>query len=249
VPLLLREVPCDWGRRSSHRLRHHLATVHSKLHHLQHFQQLVAEEAALAVICTVCGKSYSNQATLNSHIKLMHSESEEMEACHICGKRFKKGGSTLWGHIRTHEDGGHECNICGAKFKVKSYLQRHVRSHDPASKRYECDICGDKFTRPYLMLQHQQFTHRKNLPFKCAECGKCLRSNTFLKIHMRSVHSKEKPFPCEVCGFRSSRVDNLNIHRRKVHQLETRLTRQSLKALVEEGRHPYCSRPEDIPAF
>ena len=107
--------------------------------------------------------------------------------------------------------------------KVKSYLQRHVKSHDPGSKKYECDICGDKFTRPYLVLQHQEFTHRKNLPFKCSECGKCLRSKTFLKIHMRSVHSKEKPFPCEVCGFRSSRVDNLNIHRIKVHNLTTKV--------------------------
>ena len=106
---------------------------------------------------------------------------------------------------------------------MKSYLQRHVKSHDPGSKKYECDICGDKFTRPYLVLQHQEFTHRKNLPFKCPECGKCLRSKTFLKIHLRSVHSKEKPFPCEVCGFRSSRVDNLNIHRIKVHNLTTKV--------------------------
>lgn len=146
---------------------------------------------------------------------------------------------------------------------MKSYLQRHVKSHDPGSKKYECDICGDKFTRPYLVLQHQEFTHRKNLPFKCPECGKCLRSKTFLKIHLRSVHSKEKPFPCEVCGFRSSRVDNLNIHRIKVHNLTTKVmvhlnsclilvyqvTRQSLKVLVEEGGHPFCATTEQIPHF
>ena len=60
------------------------------------------EEQLETVICTYCGKSYSNQATLNSHVKLMHSEHAELEACHICGKRFKKGGSTLWGHIRCY---------------------------------------------------------------------------------------------------------------------------------------------------
>ena len=225
------EVPCPFcndtfpvitGRSSSHRLRHHLTTVHAKLSGLKEFKDLVELEFE-NVICTHCGKSYSNQATLKSHIKLMHNEQTEWEACHICGKRFKKGGSTLWGHIRTHEDGGHVCPICGAKFKVKSYLQRHIKSHSPGSKKYECDICGDKFTRPYLVVQHQEFTHRKNLPFKCPECGKCLRSKTFLKIHMRSVHSKEKPFPCEVCGFRSSRVDNLNIHRIKKHHLTNKV--------------------------
>merc|ERR1712243_254671 len=92
-------------------------------------------------------------------------------------------------------------------------------------------------------------THKKNLPFKCTECGKSLRSKTFLKIHMRSVHSKEKPFPCDVCGFRSSRVDNLNIHRTKVHHITTKVTRQSLKQLVLEGKHPFCSQPDDIPGF
>jgi len=237
------------GKIGCHRLRSHLRSVHSKLEVEESYQQIIKEEAAESVICQACGKSYTNQGTLESHVKLMHSDNTEMESCHICGKSFKKGGSTLWGHIRTHEDGGHICPICGAKFKVKSYLQRHIKSHDPDCKRYECDICGDKFTRPYLMKQHQEFTHKKNLPFKCNECGKSLRSNTFLKIHMRSVHSKEKPFPCEICGFRSSRVDNLNIHRTKVHHITVRITRSQLQQLVLEGKHPFCTNPDDIPAF
>jgi len=120
------EVPCPFcndsfpiigGRSSSHRLRHHLTTVHAKLSEMREYKDLMEEQLDM-VICTHCGKSYSNQVTLNSHVKLMHNEQTEHEACHICGKRFKKGGSTLWGHIRTHEDGGHVCPICGAKFKV-----------------------------------------------------------------------------------------------------------------------------------
>jgi len=237
------------GKIGSHRLRRHLKSVHSKMEDEEAWLQIVKEEAAESVICQTCGKRYTNQATLESHVKLMHNDTTETESCHICGKSFKKGGSTLWGHIRTHEDGGHICAICGAKFKVKSYLQRHLKSHDPDCKRYECNICGDKFTRPYLMKQHQEFTHKKNLPFKCNECGKSLRSNTFLKIHMRSVHSKEKPFPCEVCGFRSSRVDNLNIHRTKVHHITVKITRSQLQQLVLEGKHPFCTNPDDIPAF
>lgn len=248
-PFCKEEFKVPFGKIGSHRLRQHLKSVHIKLELQEAFQRIIMEEVAESVICQLCGKSYTNQATLDSHVKLMHSEITEMESCHICGKSFKKGGSTLWGHIRTHEDGGHICSICGAKFKVKSYLQRHMKSHDPDCKKYECDICGDKFTRPYLMKQHQEFTHKKNLPFKCKECGKCLRSNTFLKIHMRSVHSKEKPFPCEICGFRSSRVDNLNIHRTKVHHINVKITRSQLQQLVVEGKHPFCSNPEDIPAF
>ena len=199
---------------------------------------------------SVHGKNYSRDTSLEQQEKLVLEPRDpaDMESCHICGKVFKKR-STLWGHIKTHEDGGHVCHVCGAKFKVKSYLHRHMRTHDPESRKYVCHICGDKFSRPYLMRQHQEYTHNKNLPFKCELCGKKLRSSTFLKIHLRSVHSKEKPFPCEVCGFRSSRVDNLNIHRTKVHNLPSKITRTQLQTLVAEGKHPFCSNPEDIPEY
>ena len=230
------------------RLRSHLRKSHRDKRSDPSWRSIVSAEK-LELTCCFCGKHYSSLSCLEQHERLMHSDQVEMESCHICGKVFKKGGSTLWGHMKTHEDGGHVCTVCGAKFKVKSYLQRHMRSHDPEGKKYSCLVCGEKFTRPYLMRQHQEFTHNKNLPFKCEMCGKKLRSNTFLKIHMRSVHSKEKPFPCEVCGFRSSRVDNLNIHRTKVHHLSTKITRTQLQKLVSEGKHPFCSNPEDIPEY
>jgi hypothetical protein len=43
---------------------------------------------------------------------------------------------------------------------VKSYLTRHLKSHDANKKKFECDLCGDKFTRPYLVKQHQGFILR-----------------------------------------------------------------------------------------
>ena len=143
-----------------------------KSHVKKHHRDRKKEEAWKTVLsspkitCSLCGKNYSSLSCLEQHERLMHSARVEVESCYICGKTFKKGGSTLWGHIKTHEDGGHICSVCGAKFRVKSYLVRHMRSHDPESKKYGCDICGEKFTRPYLMRQHQQFTHNKNLPFK-----------------------------------------------------------------------------------
>ena len=148
--------------------KHQRLKAHVKKHH----RDRKSEEAWKTVVsspkitCGLCGKNYSSPNCLEQHERLMHSVSVEVESCHICGKTFKKGGSTLWGHIKTHEDGGHICSVCGAKFRVKSYLVRHMRSHDPESKKYGCDICGEKFSRPYLMRQHQQFTHNKNLPFK-----------------------------------------------------------------------------------
>ena len=143
-----------------------------KSHVKKHHRDMKNEEAWKKVVCSPkitcssCGKNYSSLSCLEQHERLMHSARVEVESCYICGKTFKKGGSTLWGHIKTHEDGGHICSVCGAKFRVKSYLVRHMRSHDPESKKFACDICGEKFSRPYLMRQHKQFTHNKNLPFE-----------------------------------------------------------------------------------
>lgn len=172
----------------------------------------------------------------------------EKEACYICGKVYRKG-TVMVGHLKTHKEGSFVCNVCGAKFNVKSYLSRHMKAHDKMCRKYDCDFCDEKFLRPYLLKQHQEFTHKKNLPFQCSECGKKLRSNTLLKIHTRSVHKKEKPFPCEVCGFCSSRVDNLNIHRRKVHNLSEKISRSQLLELVKTGKHPFCENPNAIPQF
>jgi len=243
-PFCSETLPAAAGR-TRQKLRVHVKTYHSQMKLDEKWQKIMNK----SVICQACGKSYCSQSSLEAHVKLMHASNTEIDSCYICGKGFKKGGSTLWGHIKTHEDGEHICSICGAKFKVKSYLKRHLKSHDPNSKKFECELCGEKFTRPYLVKQHQEFTHKKNLPFKCLTCGKSLRSKTFLKIHMRSVHAKEKPFPCEICGFRSSRVDNLNIHRTKVHEQSSKITRAQLRQLVMDGNHPFCTNPEDIPEF
>ena len=173
---------------------------------------------------------------------------DEKEACYICGKMYKKG-AVMIGHLKTHKEGSFICNVCGAKFNVKSYLNRHMKVHDPLCRKYECDFCDEKFLRPYLLKQHIEFTHHKNLPFQCGECGKKLRSKTLLNIHTRSVHKKERPFPCEVCGFCSSRVDNLNIHRKKVHSLSEKISRSQLLELVKSGKHPFCVNPKAIPQF
>ena len=159
---------CPFCEIAFDREKHQRLKAHVKKHHRDRKSEEAWKTAVSSpkITCSLCGKNYSSLSCLEQHDRLMHSACVELESCHICGKTFKKGGSTLWGHIKTHEDGGHICSVCGAKFRVKSYLVRHMRSHDPESKKYGCDICGEKFSRPYLMRQHQQFTHNKNLPFK-----------------------------------------------------------------------------------
>ena len=179
------------------------------------------------ITCSSCGKNYSSLSCLEQHERLMHSARVEVESCYICGKTFKKGGSTLWGHIKTHEDGGHICSVCGAKFRVKSYLVRHMRSHDPESKKYGCDICGEKFTRPYLMRQHQQFTHNKNLPFEESHHLDLIDKHLFMdhSLNWSSLlnwwwNVNDGLPQCEQCGKKLRSNTFLKIHMRSVHSKE-----------------------------
>jgi len=236
----------------SQRYVHHLRSVHAKHKHRPDFVEAVARHASLQVKCSYCENTFATKKARDAHQRLEHhtssAESDANHNCHVCGKMFKTY-STLYGHMKTHEDGKFICTVCGSTFKVRSYLQRHLASHDQSNKRFECDLCDKKFSQPYLMRQHKEFSHMKNLPFKCELCGKPARTMTRLKIHIRAVHSKEKPFPCEVCGFKSARMDNLNIHRRKMHTIPSKLTRLALVQLVDSGRHPFCKDSKLIPQF
>lgn len=67
--------------------------------------------------------------------------------CPFCGKVIKT--NYLAKHLISHENIPHEkrpfeCDICGARFKIKDTLQCHKRTHT-REKRYECPFCNEKF--------------------------------------------------------------------------------------------------------
>lgn len=67
--------------------------------------------------------------------------------CPFCGKVIKT--TYLAKHLISHENIPHEkrpfeCDICGARFKIKDTLQCHKRTHT-REKRYECPFCNEKF--------------------------------------------------------------------------------------------------------
>jgi len=230
----------------------HLILLHGDKAQESSFREIMERHQKLILQCDYCSESFNDEKSKEIHLRLAHpeAESENVFCCHVCGKVYERY-STLFGHMKIHRPGNYICTECGAAFKVRSYLNRHMNSHDKNKKKFPCDECDKKFCRPYLMEQHKKFTHNKDLPFKCVECGKAARTLTRLNIHIRAVHSKEKPFPCEVCGFKSSRMDNLNMHRTKVHPhlVRSNLTRVQLVDLIASGQHKFCNDHKLIPNF
>jgi hypothetical protein len=83
--------------------------------------------------------------------------------CPLCQKYFETRQKWLYHryyHIREEK---YDCVQCSEKFKLRSHLERHIRTYHndekPVSNFLTCDQCPRKFTREYDLLTHIQRVH------------------------------------------------------------------------------------------
>lgn len=131
-----------------------------------------------------------------------------------------------------------ECGICLKKYKSKTILREHLKTHSNI-KDFLCPICNKEFRRYYSMKCHIVRMHRitsskkdesgseiiestsvgiKDCPkvHQCHICKFSFDKLYRLKNHL-TVHSNEKNFICDVCGraFRLKKL--LMVHLKRVH--------------------------------
>ena len=63
------------------------------------------------------------------------------------------------------------CDLCDAKFKLKTCLKRHFKVHS-GEKPFECKTCGLKFSDSGHMKTHQSRVHEGVKPYKCKYCDR-----------------------------------------------------------------------------
>ncbi|XP_059158211.1 uncharacterized protein LOC131942391 [Physella acuta] len=139
--------------------------------------------------CTVCGRVFSYQAALFTHMRT-HSPSSRTYECHLCHQVFAQAPDLKVHVCPNGVEKPYNCSSCGQTFAKNIHLKRHLATHS-GLKPYPCWVCGKRFSRSDHLKRHTQSIHAGSRPHGCHLCEKEFVRKYELNKHMLT-HSVEK---------------------------------------------------------
>uniref|UniRef100_A0A7S3A0J8 C2H2-type domain-containing protein n=1 Tax=Rhodosorus marinus TaxID=101924 RepID=A0A7S3A0J8_9RHOD len=141
------------------------------------------------------------------------------------------------------------CPHCGATFKRKYEMQRHVKSIHLKEKRHTCTVCDKGFFQRSHLNVHMRTVHERKKDDMCTICGRSFATKYKVDRHVRAVHNKERTFKCGHCGSTYYQNSDLKRHVRLQHPSEYAegTTSHSSELSLEGALSPI--RPDEAPVM
>eukprot|EP01084_Bolivina_argentea_P150271 262442_1 len=161
---------CDYGSGNKESVRKHSLT----------------HTSSSSLKCGQCGQQFKLLRALHTHMAKLHDETKKWK-CNVCQKRFKTN-KYLANHAQIHViSAGHSasskfqdrldtlhgkhgkkssskpfgCDICNEQFRLKSYLQTHMKVHHGKKRKYtKKKKMQQKKKKKIIDNQQQQQQHR-----------------------------------------------------------------------------------------
>ncbi|XP_047994657.1 zinc finger protein OZF-like isoform X2 [Leguminivora glycinivorella] len=179
--------------------------------------------------CSQCEHTSENQEAfedhLQTHLVKPKKNSRDVDACphlcNLCGARFR-WRTSLFKHLRRHRGHGYKCEVCQKVFGETTTLNVHMLSHSVNQKPYQCETCSRSFTQQSSLRRHVQ-THDARSQLKCSDCDKSFLHKYSLLRHRENAHLDTE---CPTCKniFKGKRL--LETHM-KLHEKARRILKRT----------------------
>ena len=109
----------------------------------------------------------------------------------------------------------HKCGECGAGYKWKHALVRHIRSKHEGV-RYPCNQCEYQATTQGSLKTHKESIH-EGVKYSCNKCEFHATQKGDLKRHREAIHEGVK-YSCNQCEFHATQKGHLQRHKESIHE-------------------------------
>jgi len=156
--------------------------------------------------CHLCGKKVMH---LDKHILANHGEKVE---CQLCNNFFPVG-NLRWHILKEHcHNKITECSLCEQKFVTKNALKNHIKQVH-LGEASTCHICHKEYKDLY---HHVKYFHERIRNYECSYCEAKFQAKKLLYNHVQSIHLGEKT-RCPDCH-KDISIDNFSRHIRETHE-------------------------------
>lgn len=144
--------------------------------------------------CTICDEKIKTPISLNYHI-MSHSHGYS-NICHFCGKGFQitcKLTAHIK-KIHTKSNTIFTCDLCGVSTKLKEYIAKHMKTVHMKIKKFKCIHCEEReYSTQMGLNSHLYRYHEVEAPIKCPDCNTGFTFNSELRGHINNLQCTGSP--------------------------------------------------------